>query len=85
MQEVWHKQAFDVYSAWKKTNPEMVARVDAILDDIHAHPFVGKGKPEPLKWNLRGYWSRRITDAYRLIYAVKGNLLSVHLISDHYK
>jgi Txe/YoeB family toxin of toxin-antitoxin system len=58
--------------------------LDTYLEDIHAHPFEGKRKPEPLKWDLRGYWSRRITDSYRLVYAVKGDLPTVHLVTDHH-
>jgi toxin YoeB len=62
----------------------MVAKIDELFEDIHAHPFEGKGKPEPLKWGLHGHWSRRITDSYRLVYAVKGDLLTIHLVTDHY-
>ena len=57
---------------WKSTgNKRIMKRISKLLEDILQHPFTGIGKPEPLKGDLQGVWSRRITDEHRLIYSVR--------------
>ena len=56
--------------AWAKDEPKLVKRVFELIEDIHKNPFVGLGKPEPLKYQYKGFWSRRISDEHRLIYQV---------------
>ncbi len=67
---------------WSKDNPKLVKKVFELLSDIQNDPFTGIGKPEPLKHEWKGYWSRRISDEHRLIYQVTSNtaikILSVH-------
>jgi toxin YoeB len=67
---VFHPTALEDLARWAKTDPKLVKKVFELLDDIHKHPFEGLGKPEPLKHQFKGYWSRRITDEHRLIYRV---------------
>jgi toxin YoeB len=55
------------------TDRQMVQRIDDLIKNIKATPFQGIGKPEPLKYDLSGWWSRRITKEHRLVYRVKGN------------
>ncbi|WP_414682931.1 Txe/YoeB family addiction module toxin [Longimicrobium sp.] len=55
---------------WVLTEPRLAARVLELMDDIKRSPFEGKGKPERLKHNLQGMWSRRINDEHRLVYEV---------------
>lgn len=72
---------------WKKTgNKSVMKRISALLADIQAHPFTGIGKPEPLKHNLQGKWSRRITQEHRLVYSVSDGKIYVYVFSmrDHY-
>lgn len=69
---------------WKKTNPSMVARIKILLTDVSAHPFSGIGKPEPLRGNLSGLWSRRINHEHRLIYKVEGHEIHVIVLSMRY-
>lgn len=65
-------------------NPQLLARVRMLLKDASAHPFSGLGKPEPLKHQLRGYWSRRIDAKSRLVYrVVEPDLIVISLIG-HY-
>lgn len=72
---------------WKKTgNTAIMKRISALLADILEHPFTGIGKPEPLKHDLQGKWSRRINKEHRLIYSVSDGKVYVYVFSlrDHY-
>jgi toxin YoeB len=59
-------------------------KINSLIDDIQRHPFTGLGKPEPLKRNLRGYWSRRITREHRLVYRVQAGVLQIAQCRFHY-
>ena len=72
---------------WKRTgNKAIMKRISALLADIQQHPFTGIGKPEPLKHELQGKWSRRITQEHRLVYSVSHGMIYVYVFSmrDHY-
>lgn len=72
---------------WKRTgNKAIMKRISALLADIQQHPFTGIGKPEPLKHELQGKWSRRITQEHRLVYSVSDGMIYVYVFSmrDHY-
>ncbi|MCL1908321.1 MAG: Txe/YoeB family addiction module toxin [Holophagaceae bacterium] len=73
------------YAYWEKHNPGNADRIDELLVDIERDPFKGKGKPEPLKHDLHGYWSRQITQRHRLLYMVKNDLVIVHRCFGHYE
>ena len=75
------------YDWWTKNNPKVAARINSLLEDISNHPFSGIGKPEALKWNLSGYWSRRITPEHRIVYRVDGEKVYVYVFSlkHHYR
>jgi toxin YoeB len=60
------------FEYWIETDPEIVVKIKDLLKDIRKTPFQGLGKPEPLKYDLKGYWSRRITGEHRLVYKVEG-------------
>ena len=66
----WQESGKKDYQYWQKHNQNIVDRIKDLLSDMKLHPFDGIGKPEPLKGNLRGYWSRRITQEHRLVYKV---------------
>lgn len=59
------------YLYWQQQDKKILKRINALLKDIVRDPFEGIGKPEPLKYTLSGYWSRRINDEHRLVYTVK--------------
>ena len=63
-------KAFDEYNEWFETNVQMIDRIKILIRDIGREPFRGLGKPEPLKGNWSGYWSRRINNEHRLVYKV---------------
>ncbi|WP_439557107.1 Txe/YoeB family addiction module toxin [Dyadobacter sp.] len=70
---------------WKHTgNSAILKRIRALLESISGSPFSGLGKPEPLKHNLSGYWSRRITDEHRLVYKISNNKIVVIQCRFHY-
>ena len=70
---------------WLKShNEKIMKRISRLLEDIVAHPFTGIGKPEPLKGNLSGKWSRRITEEHRLVYSVSNNMIYVYVFSMRY-
>ena len=70
---------------WKKSgNKAIMERISALLKDIIEHPYTGKGKPEPLKYDLAGKWSRRINAEHRLIYSVNENIITVYVFSMRY-
>ena len=72
---------------WKTTSSKTVDRIARLLQDIAEHPFTGIGKPEALRWNLSGYWFRRINATDRIVYRVNGTKVIVYVLSlrNHYK
>ena len=64
--------AWDDYQWFVRQDRKLVKRINQLISEILRSPFEGIGKPEPLKGDLAGYWSRRINDEHRLVYAVKG-------------
>ncbi|MEL6192776.1 MAG: Txe/YoeB family addiction module toxin [Bacteroidota bacterium] len=66
------KNAWEEFSYWIETDPEIAKRIKELIKAIRQNPFKGIGKPEPLKHDLKGYWSRRITSEHRLVYRVSG-------------
>ncbi|MBO4475154.1 MAG: Txe/YoeB family addiction module toxin [Bacteroidales bacterium] len=80
-------QARKDFDEWKRTDGKTVEKIKDILRDIAEHPYAGIGKPEPLKHNLTGKWSRRINKNDRIIYSVDGDLVLVYIFSmkGHYQ
>lgn len=70
---------------WNKNNPKKVERIVTLLEAIQNNPFQGIGKPEALKHNWTGYWSRRIDRENRIIYRLKNNAVEVVSCRYHYK
>ena len=86
MEIVFTKNALKDLKYWKKQkNKEILLRIESLLNDIVKNPFDGIGNPEPLKYQLSGYWSRRITKEHRLIYKIKdGKIIIVTALIFHY-
>ena len=72
MKLVWSDHAWSDYLHWQATDADTLARINGLIKEATRTPFTGTGKPEPLKGNLRSWWSRRITGAHRLVYRVSG-------------
>jgi toxin YoeB len=61
------------FEYWIDNDPDVSEKIRALLKDISRNPFQGLGKPEPLKFDLKGYWSRRISGEHRLVYKIEGS------------
>lgn len=72
----WHVTVWEDYLYWQESDKRMAKRINALIKDALRNPFDGIGKPERLKHQWAGFWSRRINEEHRLVYAVKeGNLI----------
>jgi len=80
----WEADAWNEYVDWQKIDKTMLRRINQLIKDIQREPFKGIGKPEPLKANLSGYWSRRIDDTNRLVYFVENDVLTIVQCRGHY-
>ncbi len=72
MRVIWALSAWNDYVTWQAADPEIVRKIDHLLEDVGRDQFSGLGKPEPLKGSFTGFWSRRVNDGHRLIYRVTG-------------
>ena len=84
MRLFWEDRAWDDYLHWQTQDKKTLKRINAILKDIQRSSFDGIGKPEPLKGNLSGMWSRRIDDANRIVYYEQDNIIYVISCKGHY-
>lgn len=84
MIKVWDEDAWDDYLYWQATDKTTLKKINALIKDIERSPFSGLGKPEPLRHELAGYWSRRIDPGHRLIYKVENNRLYIAQCRYHY-
>jgi len=80
----WADRAWEDYQYWASADRTILLKINTLLEDISLRPFVGLGKPEPLKHNWRGWWSRQITREHRLVYRVKDGRLEVAQCRFHY-
>ena len=72
MRLLWSENAWEDYLYWQETDREVLRKTNALLQDIRRSPFKGLGKPEPLRGDLSGWWSRRITGDHRIVYRARG-------------
>lgn len=70
---VWDDDAWEDYLWWQSSDRSVVKRINRLLRDVQRGGHEGIGKPEPLRFQLSGYWSRRITDEHRLVYRIDDN------------
>ena len=84
MKILWHENAWDDYCAWQTDDKKTLKKLNALIKDIQRSPFDGIGKPEPLKENLNGWWSRRIDDTNRIVYKQDGDNIIIAACKGHY-
>ena len=84
MKLIFSEQAWEEYLYWQKTDPKILKRINNLIQSIQRSPFEGIGKPEPLKHQFSGYWSRRITDEHRLVYKLESEAIFVAQFRYHY-
>ena len=80
----WDGDAWEQYLYWQAADAAVLRKINALLKECLRTPFAGTGKPELLKGNMRGYWSRRITQEHRLVYKVVGEELRIAQCRFHY-
>jgi toxin YoeB len=77
-------EAFDDFMDWLIEDKKVYLKIIKLLKEVRRTPFDGEGKPEPLRHNLSGFWSRRITKEHRLVYEVTDEIIKVISVKDHY-
>lgn len=77
-------RSWDEYNAWQKDDNKVFSKIQKLIKETLRDPFGGIGKPEPLKNNLKGYWSKRITDEHRFVYKIEENQLIIISCKYHY-
>ncbi len=84
MRIVFSKNAWEDYTSWLREDRTMLRNINELIKDIKRNPHSGIGKPEPLKYDLAGLWSRRIDQEHRLVYQVKDNEVLIYSCKYHY-
>ncbi len=84
MKKVWEDTAWNDYLHWQKTDKKILARINELIKSCERTPFSGIGKPEPLRNNLKGYWSRRIDKTHRLVYKIENDVIVISQCRFHY-
>jgi len=84
MKITFSKNAWEDYISWQKEDKKILRRINSLIKDIQRTPFEGSGKPEPLKYDLAGYWSRRIDLEHRLVYQYRDNEILIYSCRFHY-
>lgn len=85
MEIVFLPKALEDQEYWKSIGDKRIMkRISRLLADIQLHPFTGIGKPEPLKGEQHGLWSRRINDEHRIVYSVSSGMIYVYVLSLRY-
>lgn len=84
MNKIFTDIAWEHYLYWQTEDKKIPKKINALIRDIERNGNTGLGKPEPLKHELSGYWSRRITDEHRLIYSIENNEINIISCRYHY-
>ncbi len=84
MKILWEDRAWSDYLSWQEEDKKTLKRINKLINDIKRSPFDGIGKPEPLKDNLSGWWSRRIDDTNRIVYFVQNDIVHIVACKGHY-
>lgn len=82
---LWEDRAWEEYLYWQKTDKHNLKRLNELIKDIQRHPYEGIGKPEPLKANYSGWWSRRIDESNRIVYKDLGGHIVIASCKGHYE
>jgi len=84
MKVIFLDDAWDDYLYWQNTDKATLKKINLLVKEIDRTPFEGSGKPEPLKHNLAGLWSRRINLDHRLVYKIENDAIVIHQCRYHY-
>lgn len=81
---IFHERGWEEYLYWQKSDKKLLKKLNTIFKELQRHPYEGIGKPEPLKHDLAGYWSRRLNDEHRIVYRVNDESVIVLQCRYHY-
>ena len=84
MRITFSSNAWKDYVSWQREDKKILRKINDLIKDIQRTPFEGLGKPEPLKFDLSGYWSRRIDLEHRLVYQYQDNEILIYSCKFHY-
>lgn len=84
MNKLWQDEAWEDYIYWQTQDKKTLKRINQLLQDINRNGYIGIGKPEPLKGNHSGWWSRRIDDTNRLVYRISNEQIEIAQCRSHY-
>ncbi len=85
MKLAFTESAWSDYLWFQRHQPKLLRRINTLIREILRHPFTGTGKPEPLRGELSGYWSRRISAEHRLVYGVEDDTVLIISCRVHYR
>lgn len=85
MNKIWFEKAWEDYIYWQSQDKKTLKRINQLIRDTERNPFHGIGKPEALRGELSGFWSRRIDNINRLVYRINGDILEILSCKGHYK
>ncbi len=84
MRIIFSNISWEDYTSWQKDDKKILKKINELIRDIQRTPYEGLGKPEPLKYDLTGLWSRRIDREHRIVYGINGNDLFIYSCRYHY-
>ena len=84
MRKIWSDEAWEDYLDWQMQDKKTLRRINLLIKDAERNPYMGLGKPEPLRGDLSGFWNRRIDEKNRLIYRVFSDFLEIASCKGHY-
>lgn len=84
MKLLWEERAWEDYCYWQSQDKKTLKKINMLIKDIQRNNFIGIGKPEPLKENLAGYWSRRIDSTNRVVYTISDDSIIIISCKGHY-
>jgi len=84
MKYIFVDESWEDYLYWQRTDKRIASKINALLKNIARNHYTGLGKPEPLKYKYKGFWSRRIDGEHRLIYQIKGDEIHIAKCRFHY-
>jgi len=84
MKIIFTKNSWEDYTSWVREDKKVLQKINELIKDIQRNPFQGKGKPEPLKYDLAGFWSRRIDREHRLVYRFEQKEILIYSCRYHY-
>ena len=84
MKVIFTQRSWEDYISWQQEDKKMLRKINSLIKEIQRTPFKGKGKPEPLKFDLSGYWSRRIDREHRLVYKIENDEVLIYSCRYHY-